>query len=164
MLNAPDNITVSPRGGLVLCEDGSGEEFLHGLTVDGEIFQFAKNNVVLNGERNGITGNFSGSEFAGACYSPDGNWLFANIQSPGDHVRDYRALADRGPLSRALRFQNLAAAQLPIELQRLADDRDRLLGSKQVLDDDLLVLEGLVVHEEPAQLDSRWAGSCALSV
>lgn len=83
VLNAPDNITVSPRGGLVLCEDGSGEEFLHGLTVDGEIFRFAKNTVVLNGERNDIVGDFSGSEFAGACYSPDGQWLFANIQSPG---------------------------------------------------------------------------------
>ena len=83
VLNAPDNITVSPRGGLVLCEDGGGEEFLHGLTVEGEIFKFAKNNVVLNGERNGIVGNFAGSEFAGACYSPDGDWLFANIQSPG---------------------------------------------------------------------------------
>ena len=82
-LNAPDNITVSPRGGLVLCEDGGGEEFLHGLTVKGTIFPFAKNNVVLNGERNGIIGDFRGSEWAGACYSPDGNWLFANIQSPG---------------------------------------------------------------------------------
>ena len=83
VLNAPDNITVSPRGGLVLCEDGSGEEFLHGLTTDGEIFPFAKNTVRLNGERNGIVGDFSGSEWAGACYSPDGRWLFANIQSPG---------------------------------------------------------------------------------
>jgi secreted PhoX family phosphatase len=83
VLNAPDNITVSPRGGLVLCEDGGGLEFLHGLTVDGEIFKFAQNNVVLNGERNGITGNFTGSEFAGACYSPGGRWLFANVQSPG---------------------------------------------------------------------------------
>jgi secreted PhoX family phosphatase len=83
VLNAPDNITVSPRGGLVLCEDGSGEEFVHGLTVDGQIFPFAKNNVVLNGERNGFTGSFTGSEFAGACYSPDGDWLFVNVQSPG---------------------------------------------------------------------------------
>jgi uncharacterized protein len=83
VLNAPDNITVSPRGGLVLCEDGSGEEFLHGLTVDGEIFPFAKNTVVLNGERNGFVGDFRGSEWAGACYSPDGKWLFANLQSPG---------------------------------------------------------------------------------
>jgi secreted PhoX family phosphatase len=83
VLNAPDNITVSPRGGLVLCEDGGGLEFLHGLTTDGVIFKFAQNNVILNGERNGIVGNFTGSEFAGACYSPDGKWLFANVQSPG---------------------------------------------------------------------------------
>ena len=83
VLNAPDNITVSPRGGLVLCEDGSGDEFVHGLTVDGEIFPFAKNTIVLNGERNGISGSFTGSEFAGACYSPNGRWLFVNAQSPG---------------------------------------------------------------------------------
>jgi len=39
--------------------------------------------VVLNGERNGIVGDFRGSEWAGVTYSPDGDWLFANIQSPG---------------------------------------------------------------------------------
>jgi uncharacterized protein len=83
VLNMPDNITVSPRGGLVLCEDGAGLEYLHGLTVNGEIFRFAQNNVVLNGERNGITGDFTTLEWAGACYSPDGHWLFVNIQSPG---------------------------------------------------------------------------------
>ena len=83
VLNSPDNITVSPRGGLVLCEDGGGSEFLHGLTVNGEIFRFAQNNVALNGERNGIIGDFRGSEFAGATYSPDGKWLFFNIQTPG---------------------------------------------------------------------------------
>jgi secreted PhoX family phosphatase len=83
VLNAPDNITVSPRGGLVLCEDGGGTEYVHGLTTDGVIFKFAQNNVVLNGERNGISGDFRGSEFAGACYSFDGDWLFFNIQSPG---------------------------------------------------------------------------------
>ena len=83
VLNAPDNITVSPRGGLVLCEDGSGAEFMHGLTVDGDIFPFARNNVRLNGEKNGVVGDFTGSEWAGACFSPDGRWLFANLQSPG---------------------------------------------------------------------------------
>jgi secreted PhoX family phosphatase len=83
VLNAPDNLCVSPRGGLVLCEDGSGLEFMHGLTADGTIFRFAKNDVVLNGQRNGIVGDFRGSEFAGACYSPDGRWLFFNVQSPG---------------------------------------------------------------------------------
>ncbi|MGE0447449.1 MAG: alkaline phosphatase PhoX [Vicinamibacterales bacterium] len=91
VLNAPDNITVSPRGGLVLCEDGSGAEFMHGLTVDGEIFPFARNNVRLNGEKNGFVGDFTGSEWAGACFSPDGRWLFANLQSPGITV------AIRGP-------------------------------------------------------------------
>jgi secreted PhoX family phosphatase len=48
-----------------------------------EILAFAKNNVALNGERNGLVGDFRGSERAGACYSPDGKWLFSNIQSPG---------------------------------------------------------------------------------
>ncbi|HEU4748590.1 MAG TPA: alkaline phosphatase PhoX, partial [Gemmatimonadaceae bacterium] len=31
MLEYPDNITVSPRGGIVLCEDGAGEQFVRGL-------------------------------------------------------------------------------------------------------------------------------------
>jgi secreted PhoX family phosphatase len=83
VLDSPDNLTVSPRGGLVLCEDGSGLEYLHGLTPEGEIFRFCQNNVRLNGERNNIRGDFTGSEFAGATYSPDGRWLFFNIQSPG---------------------------------------------------------------------------------
>jgi secreted PhoX family phosphatase len=84
VLNAPDNITVSPRGGIVLCEDGGGTEYLHGLTTDGVIFKFAQNNVDLRGNAvNGFDADFRGSEFAGACYSPDGEWLFFNIQSPG---------------------------------------------------------------------------------
>jgi secreted PhoX family phosphatase len=83
VLNKPDHITVSPRGGLVLCEDGSGEEFLHGLTANGELFRFAQNNVKLRGERNGLSGDFRGAEWAGPCYSPDGRWLFANVFEPG---------------------------------------------------------------------------------
>lgn len=83
VLNKPDHITVSPRGGLVLCEDGGSEEFLHGLTTDGQIFQFALNNVTLRGERNGLTGDFTSSEWSGPCFSPDGKWLFANLLEPG---------------------------------------------------------------------------------
>jgi hypothetical protein len=86
-LNAPDNLTVSPRGGLVLCEDGSGREFLHGLSPDGAIFPFAENNIVLPAEyqtTKGYAGDFTGSEWAGATFEPtNGNWLFVNIQSPG---------------------------------------------------------------------------------
>lgn len=84
VLNAPDNITVSPRGGLVLCEDGDGLEYVHGLTTDGVIFRFIQNNVDLSVRPyNGFSEDYRGSEFAGACYSPDGKWLFVNIQSPG---------------------------------------------------------------------------------
>ena len=83
VVNMPDNICVSPRGGLLLCEDGVGPQFVHGLTVDGQVFQFARNNVVLAGERNEIEGDFRDREFAGATYSPDGRWLFFNVQAPG---------------------------------------------------------------------------------
>ena len=83
VLDMPDNLCVSPRGGLVLCEDGDADNFVRGLTVDGSIFSFARNNVVLDGERNGISGDFRAREFAGATYSPDGRWLFFNAQTPG---------------------------------------------------------------------------------
>ena len=88
VLNAPDNICVSPRGGLVLCEDGSGLEFMHGLTADGEIFKFAQNDVVLpeavRAARGYSATDFTGSEWCGATFDPEnGNWLFANLQSPG---------------------------------------------------------------------------------
>lgn len=87
-LDAPDNITVSPRGGLVLCEAGSGREYLHGLTPDGEIFRFTENNVVLSPELAASKGctatDYTDSEWTGATFEPQrGEWLFVNIQSPG---------------------------------------------------------------------------------
>jgi secreted PhoX family phosphatase len=72
-LDAPDNITVSPRGGLVICEDGGGAQYLRGLNKRGQIFDFALN----------IHPGNEDSEFAGACFSPDGDTLFVNIQTPG---------------------------------------------------------------------------------
>jgi secreted PhoX family phosphatase len=83
VLNMPDNLCVSPRGGLVVCEDGTANPCMHGLTTDGRIFRFARNNIVLNGERSGISGDFRTSELAGATFSPDGKWLFFSVQSPG---------------------------------------------------------------------------------
>ncbi|MDE2664099.1 MAG: DUF839 domain-containing protein [Gemmatimonadota bacterium] len=71
VLSGPDNITVSPRGGILICEDNSGETHLHGLSPEGEIFPFARN--ILNAR-----------EFAGACFSPDGRTLFINLQ--GDTI------------------------------------------------------------------------------
>ncbi len=67
MLQRPDNVTVSPRGGIVICEDGPGPQFVRGLTPEGRIFDFARNTV-------------NNKEFAGACFSPDGRTFFVNIQ------------------------------------------------------------------------------------
>ena len=83
VLVMPDNLVVSPRGGLVLCEDGGANPCMHGLTRDGKIVRFARNNAVLGGERSGLAGDFRSREFAGATFSPDGRWLFVNMQSPG---------------------------------------------------------------------------------
>jgi uncharacterized repeat protein (TIGR03803 family) len=87
VLNAPDNICVSPRGGLVLCEDGGGDEYLHGLTLDGQIFPLARNNADLRGGTAGkavAPNDYRGSEWAGATFEvKHGQWLFANLQSPG---------------------------------------------------------------------------------
>jgi len=66
VLAGPDNVTVSPRGGIVICEDNGDANFIRGLTPDGRIFDFAKN--ILNKD-----------EFAGACFSPNGKTLFLNI-------------------------------------------------------------------------------------
>jgi secreted PhoX family phosphatase len=74
VLDSPDNITVSPRGGvLVLCEDGDADQYVRFLTRDGQLFDFAKN----------IVPGFEDMEFAGATFSPDGTTLFINIQTPG---------------------------------------------------------------------------------
>ncbi|GAB2620944.1 alkaline phosphatase PhoX [Novilysobacter erysipheiresistens] len=92
----PDNITVSPRGGVVLCEDGGespdrygpGSRLL-GLTRRGESFYLAKNNVELsssqiaNADKQIAEGDYRGSEFCGACWDPRGETLFVNIQTPG---------------------------------------------------------------------------------
>ena len=67
---APDNICVAPFGDLFLCEDGSGTEFVVGVNTQGDLYRFAAN-------------IFNGSEFAGACFSPDGKTLFVNLQGPG---------------------------------------------------------------------------------
>ena len=83
VLDMPDNLCVSPRGALVLCEDSETDNFVRGLTLDGKLFPIARNDVVLAGERGGSSGDYRDNEFAGATYSPDGRWLFFNIQTPG---------------------------------------------------------------------------------
>lgn len=71
LLDGPDNITVSPRGGVLMCEDGGGVQFLRGLTPDGRIFDVARNTL-----------GDGTSEFAGATFGPRGRVLYVNIQGP----------------------------------------------------------------------------------
>ncbi|MGI9621718.1 MAG: alkaline phosphatase PhoX, partial [Acidimicrobiales bacterium] len=68
-LDLPDNVTITPRGTLLLCEDNSPDNYLRGLTRRGDIFDFCKN-VVPGGDE----------EFAGATFSQDGKTLYVNIQ------------------------------------------------------------------------------------
>ncbi len=83
VLDYPDNITLSPRGGLVICEDSDQPvQRLYGMTPDGGLFEFCRNNVRLDGAQ-GFAGDYRDAEWAGACFSPDGRWLFANVYSPG---------------------------------------------------------------------------------
>ncbi|MDJ0728334.1 MAG: DUF839 domain-containing protein [Prochloraceae cyanobacterium] len=70
VLDYPDNLTMSPFGDLIACEDGWGKQFVVGVNPDGKCYKFARN--ALNN-----------SEFAGVCFSPDGKTMFVNIQRPG---------------------------------------------------------------------------------
>lgn len=84
VLDKPDNITVSPKGALLLCEDGTrAPQRLQILDASGRLRVLAENQIQLSGQRNGFCGDFRAEEWAGVCFSPDGNWLFANIQTPG---------------------------------------------------------------------------------
>ncbi|MEN3533944.1 alkaline phosphatase PhoX [Microbispora sp. ZYX-F-249] len=68
--DGPDNITVSPYGGVILAEDGEGLSHLVGVTDKGAPYPMARNEL-------------NDSEFTGPTFSEDGRILFANIQSPG---------------------------------------------------------------------------------
>ncbi len=57
-------------GGVIVCEDGCGDEFVHGVTQGAAVYKIARNAL-------------GSGEFAGSCFSPDGSALFVNIQSPG---------------------------------------------------------------------------------
>jgi len=83
VLDYPDNVVLSPRGGMVICEDSTQPvQRLYGMTREGGLFEFCRNNVRLDGTL-GFAGDYRDEEWAGACFSPDGRWLFANIYSPG---------------------------------------------------------------------------------
>lgn len=84
VLESPDNLCITPNGGVLFCEDDAVSDKdrhartaglndinrLAGLGPKGEVFTFAVN--VLNR-----------TEFAGACFSPDGEILFVNLFGDG---------------------------------------------------------------------------------
>jgi len=102
VLDSPDNLLVTPRGGILLCEDdasGADDDThplapgvtdvnrLIGLSRRGDAFEFAVN--VLND-----------AEFAGACFSHDGSTLFVNIFGDGDIPGTGMTCAITGPWHR----------------------------------------------------------------
>jgi secreted PhoX family phosphatase len=78
LLDGPDNMTVARDGTMYLCEDGSGgspgearySQRIVGVDATGGLFNFALNVI-------------STSEFAGACFSPNGHYLYVNVQGEG---------------------------------------------------------------------------------
>ncbi|WP_330280148.1 PhoX family protein [Streptomyces sp. NBC_00569] len=76
--DGPDNITVSPYGGLVIAEDGNGIQHLFGATDSGRTYPIARNELNIGTEQEPEY-----SEFTGVTFSPDGRTLYANIQTPG---------------------------------------------------------------------------------
>ncbi len=70
LLRHADNLTFAPWGDLIICEDNEVRCGLVGLRPNGSQYLIAKN-------------NYSNSELAGVCFSPDAKTLFVNIQYPG---------------------------------------------------------------------------------
>jgi len=70
LITNADNLTVSPWGHVIVCEDSAGEDHLVGVTPEGNMYHLARNAL-------------SDSELAGAVFSPDGSTLFVNLQFDG---------------------------------------------------------------------------------
>lgn len=80
MLDFGDNLTVTPNGHLIVCEDQYTDVVdnrLRGVTPSGQVYDFGR----LKQQ----------TELAGACFSPDGSTFFVNAYSPG------KTLAITGP-------------------------------------------------------------------
>ncbi len=97
VLDSPDNLCVTPSGAILFCEDDGGNDAdthllapgltninrLVGMGRSGKPFEFAVN-------------IFNDSEFAGACFSPDAEILFVNIQG-GNSIGSGMTVAITGP-------------------------------------------------------------------
>ncbi len=78
--NYGDNLTIAPWGDLIVCEDqytDPVDNYLRGIAPSGTPYPLAR----LHAQ----------TEWAGACFSPDGRTLFVNVYSPA------RTIAITGP-------------------------------------------------------------------
>ena len=100
VLDGPDNMCTSPGGAIVIAEDGNAKSnFIRALLPDGSLITIAENLVGVQlhyieasgklydptvPDDGASAGDGIGhSEFAGPRFSPDGKFLFVNIQVPG---------------------------------------------------------------------------------
>ena len=81
-LSCPDNLVAAPWGDIVMAEDNYAAsdkvrtQHVRCMKKDGTIYPLLR----LNNEGRGW--RKAGPEFTGACFSPDGKYLFVNLQSP----------------------------------------------------------------------------------
>jgi len=74
VLNMPDNMSLTPKGSVVICEDNPTTSIhLRVMNREGKVGTLARNVMV----------GFENREFAGVTFSPDFKTLFVNIQVPG---------------------------------------------------------------------------------
>jgi uncharacterized protein len=100
VLDGPDNMCTSPAGAIVIAEDGNlKSNFVRALLSDGSLITIAENLVGVQRHYIEASGKLydptvpddgasagdgvGHSEFAGPRFSPDGKFLFVNIQVPG---------------------------------------------------------------------------------
>jgi secreted PhoX family phosphatase len=75
-LDEPDNVVIVPQThDIFLCEDSPGEQFIRGLTIDGQIYDFARTAT-------------NHTEFAGACFDRAGQTLYVNQQGERGSLPD----------------------------------------------------------------------------
>ncbi|MET8681353.1 alkaline phosphatase PhoX [Streptomyces sp. NPDC004647] len=75
---SPDNITLAPGGGLMVCEDGEGAQHVYGLTRGGTVYPMARNRQNI-----GTPEEPEWGEFAGVTFAPDGRTMYVNCYTPG---------------------------------------------------------------------------------
>ena len=99
-LDGPDNMCTSPGGAIVIAEDGNiVNNYIRALLPNGNLINVAQNLVGIQKHYLEASGKIYDptvpddgpsagdgigfGEFAGPRFSPDGKWLFVNIQVPG---------------------------------------------------------------------------------